>query len=64
VQRFRQVLDGLEKEACEDFTALNTAAILVVAGISPTLSAGVKTARDAIRSGSAARKLTEWVATQ
>ncbi len=64
VQRFRQVLDGLEKEACEDFTVLNTAAILVVAGISPTLPAGVKTARDAIRSGAAARKLTEWVATQ
>lgn len=64
VQRFQNVLAGTERGACEDFTVLNAAAILVVAGMCHSLSDGVEHARDAIRSGKADQKLQQWIATQ
>jgi anthranilate phosphoribosyltransferase len=59
--RTRAILAG-EKGAARDIVVLNTAAALVVAGVSPDLRAGVERARRALDSGDAARKLAELAA--
>lgn len=63
-RRFAEVLCGKGSSACIDFTCLNAGAILYVAGISPTLKAGVEKSRETIESGRALGKLGEWVAAQ
>lgn len=63
--RFLQVLTGNgQHAACEDFAALNAAAILHTAGVCSGISQGVAVARDALVSGAAMRKLRQWVAHQ
>jgi len=56
--RVRAVLDGA-KGAARDIVVLNTAAALVVAGVSADLQAGVTTAAGAIDSGAARAKLAD-----
>ena len=56
--RVRAVLDGA-KGAARDIVVLNTAAALVVAGVSADLRAGIATAAGAIDSGAARAKLAE-----
>lgn len=62
--RFARVLAGDGPAACEDFTSLNAAAILYVAGLADTLKDGVALAREAIRGGRAIEKLRAWVSCQ
>ncbi len=52
----RQVLEG-EGGPREDMVALNTAAALIAAGLSPDFASGVALARDTIKSGKAIEKL-------
>ena len=49
--------------AASDTVALNAAAALVVGGIAANLKEGVSIAKETIASGSATRKLDEWVET-
>jgi anthranilate phosphoribosyltransferase len=59
--RTRAILAG-EKGPARDIVVLNTAAALVVAGVSPELEAGVERAQRALDSGDASRKLAELAA--
>ncbi len=59
--RIKSVLEG-EKGAARDIVVLNTAAALVVAGVSDTLPAGVARAQKALDSGEAAQKLADLAA--
>ena len=45
-----------------DIVALNAGASLYVAGLAPTLKAGVELASETIQSGAARRKVDEFVA--
>ncbi len=59
--RTRGILQG-EKGAARDIVVLNTAAALVVAGVTEDMAAGVTRAQLAIDSGDAARKLADMAA--
>ncbi|MCC6651168.1 MAG: anthranilate phosphoribosyltransferase [Candidatus Eisenbacteria bacterium] len=59
--RTRAILTG-EKGAARDIVVLNTAAALVVAGVTEDMAAGVTRAQLAIDSGDAARKLADMAA--
>jgi anthranilate phosphoribosyltransferase len=59
--RFRALLDGKAPEADEQIVLLNTAALLLAAGRVGALSEGVGAARDALRSGKAAKVLKAYV---
>jgi anthranilate phosphoribosyltransferase len=59
--RTRAILAG-EQGPARDIVVLNTAAALVVAGVSPELEAGVERAQRALDSGDASRKLAELAA--
>jgi len=59
--RTRAILAG-DQGAARDIVVLNTAAALVVAGVSPDLRSGVERAQRALDSGDAARKLAELAA--
>ena len=63
-RRFIQVLAGQGHEACVNFTCLNAGAILVVAGVVKNLRDGITMSREAILSGTAVRKLRDWIAVQ
>jgi len=52
---------GNEAGAARDIVALNAGASIYVAGMAPTLAAGVEKAHDAIASGAARRKLDQFV---
>jgi anthranilate phosphoribosyltransferase len=56
----RAVLEG-ESGARQDVVVANAGAALYVAGLAPTIAAGVELARDAIASGGAREKLQELV---
>lgn len=62
--RFLQVLGGRGHDGCIDFTCLNAAAILTVAGRCDDIRTGVEMSRDAIDSGRSLAKLKQWVMTQ
>jgi anthranilate phosphoribosyltransferase len=62
--RFLQVLGGKGHDGCIDFTCLNAAAILTVAGRCDDIRTGVEMSRDAIGSGRSLEKLRQWVTTQ
>lgn len=59
--RSRAILQG-EKGAGRDIVVLNTAAALVVAGVSADIALGVQRAQKAIDSGEASRKLADMAA--
>ncbi len=64
-RRLVSVISGAEQgQACEDFTVLNAAAALMVAGQCDELREGIERARTAIRSGAAIRKMADWVRLQ
>lgn len=62
--RFMKVIGGTGHPACIDFTCLNAAAILYVIGRVKDIKTGVETCSEIINSGSALRKLSEWVSLQ
>lgn len=62
--RFLQTLSGNGLGPCADFTCLNAAAILRVAGVCHNLKEGVSLARMHISKGLAFQKLKDWVCTQ
>ncbi|HOL38384.1 MAG TPA: anthranilate phosphoribosyltransferase, partial [Rubrivivax sp.] len=45
-----------------DVVLLNAGAALYCAGVASSIAEGVKRARDAVASGAALRKLSQWVA--
>ncbi|MGH2568806.1 MAG: anthranilate phosphoribosyltransferase [Bacteroidota bacterium] len=57
----RAVLEG-EKNAPRDIALLNAGAALFVAGIALSLREGIAQAQDAVDSGAAQRKLSDWIA--
>jgi anthranilate phosphoribosyltransferase len=57
-EKIRAVLGG-EPGPARDIVVLNAAAVLVVAGVAPSLEAGVAQAREAIDRGTAAEKLAQ-----
>ncbi|MBI5168771.1 MAG: anthranilate phosphoribosyltransferase [Candidatus Eisenbacteria bacterium] len=59
--RTRAILQG-EQGPGRDIVVLNTAAALVVAGVTPDLASGVARAKQAIDSGEASRKLADMAA--
>lgn len=63
-RRFVGVLAGKGHERCVDFTCLNTAAILYVAGKCKSLKQGVEMSREVIEGGFAIDKLRQWVGAQ
>ncbi|HAS84147.1 MAG TPA: anthranilate phosphoribosyltransferase [Verrucomicrobia bacterium] len=64
-QRFVSVISGgAQGEACEDFTVLNAAAALMIAGQCEELREGIEYARTVIRSGAAIQKMAQWVRRQ
>ena len=58
----RSVLDN-ESGPARDIVVLNTGVALYAAGVAPTMEAGVELARDAIASGKAAAKMSQFVET-
>ena len=60
-QRFRALLDGSAAREEEDIVILNSAALLVTAGIVPSLPEGAGEAREALRSGGAGAILTRFI---
>ena len=58
----KAVLNG-EKGPKADVVAINAAAALGVAGLTPDLAEGLKVAREALANGSAARVLERFVST-
>lgn len=64
VQRFVRVLAGVGHEGCVDFTCLNAAGALLVAGRCASLAEGVAQARGAIERGQALALLRRWVTVQ
>lgn len=63
-RRFVQVLAGAGHRACVDFTCLNAAGVLLVAGRCESWREGVMLARGAIEGGQALRTLRDWVRVQ
>lgn len=63
-KRFVDVLSGKEQSACTDFTCINAAAILVVAGKCDTFQEGIAISQQIIRNGNAILKLRDWVNAQ
>lgn len=63
-RRFLTVLAGRGPQACADFTCLNAAAVLLVAGVARDLADGVTRSQGALASGAAEAKLREWIAAQ
>jgi anthranilate phosphoribosyltransferase len=59
--RMSALLDGQANQAEQDIVALNCAALLMTAGITPDLGEGARMARDAIFSGAAAKVLAAYV---
>jgi anthranilate phosphoribosyltransferase len=62
--RFIQVLGGRGFQACIDFTCLNAAAILYIAGHTDTIRKGIALSYETIATGKAVNKLNEWIAVQ
>lgn len=62
--RFIRVLAGAEHEACVDFTCLNSAGIMLAAGMVESMTDGVKRSRESIENGAAINKLQNWVSIQ
>jgi anthranilate phosphoribosyltransferase len=63
-RRFLRVLAGRDVGACADFTALNSAAVLFVAGRASSLEQGVRISQQALGSGAALAKLQHWTGVQ
>jgi len=59
-ERFLSVLSGRGPGACVDFTCLNAAAILYVAGRCRDLRQGIEISRETIETGRALAKFEEW----
>jgi anthranilate phosphoribosyltransferase len=57
----RSILEGTSTEAQRDISLLNAAAAIYVGGLATTLESALERARDALRSGGAAQKLTELI---
>jgi len=60
-QRLRQLLDGGGNDAERDIVVLNTAALLLTAGLAGDLREGAATARDALLSGQAGKLLNRFI---
>jgi len=63
-ERFVQVLAGADHAACVDFTCLNAAGVLLVAGRCSNLAEGIAQARSAVEAGQAVATLRRWVDAQ
>ena len=59
--RFRALLAGEAPEADEDIVVLNSAALLLAAGKAGDLREGAAQAREALKSGAAAKVLKAYV---
>jgi len=59
--RFAAVLSARGYTACRDFTCMNSAAILFIAGKAVSLKDGFEKSRTIIENGDAVRKLQAWV---
>lgn len=64
VRRFLRVIVGAGDPGCVDFTCLNAAGALLVAGRCGSLAEGVELARGVIEQGQALALLRRWVAVQ
>jgi anthranilate phosphoribosyltransferase len=63
-ERLRAIIEGQGSAAENECVALNSALILYVAGISPSIKDGIERSLDVIKSGRAVLKLLQWVDTQ
>jgi anthranilate phosphoribosyltransferase len=57
LRRIREILSGRERSAASEAVAVNAAAALMVAGLSPDLAGGLRICRDVLDSGAADERL-------